>query len=104
MRKLELEYLIEFDYASFMRALSCEIDDTREMCLLYSGTAAGARNEIAPLRRNYSNLKICTTKKVQGMSEIGRKDRRRNGETDLFMSLRLLKCKKCVASLTVIAR
>jgi hypothetical protein len=38
------------------------------------------------------------------MSEIGRKVRRRNGETELFISLRRLNCEKCVASPTAIAR
>ena len=38
------------------------------------------------------------------LSEIGRKVRRRNGETELFISLRLLICEKRVASPTAIAR
>ena len=38
------------------------------------------------------------------LSEIGRKVKRRNGETELIISLRLLICEKCVASSMANAR
>ena len=38
------------------------------------------------------------------LSEIGRKVKRRNGETELFISLWLLICEKCVALPTANAR
>jgi hypothetical protein len=53
---------------------------------------------------HYMWSQICMKSIESTMSEIGRKVRRRNGETELFISIRLLNCEKWVASPTAIVR